>query len=527
MFQPYTGPWDHRTAAHLLRRTIFGPTKERIQQAVDEGLEGSIATLFADPAPVDPPVYYDFEDDPLAGIGETWTDKYLNGNITGIYFARSKTMWSWWFQQMARNDQTITEKLTLFWHNHFPITDAGHANMNWTYLTLLRENGLGDFKELVKRITVDRSMLIYLSGTSNFADEPNENYARELLELFTIGKGDLVAPGDYTNYTEQDIAEMARVLTGWWTWVAESESNPNPPATFEPWNGMHDTGSKQLSHRFDNQVIENAGADEYKNLIDIIFEKEECARHICRRLYKWFVHYEFNDTIENEIIAPMAQVLIDNDYQIQPALEALLRSQHFYDEAMRGCMIKSTLDFFFSSYNTLKVVGPSDPMVEYDMWVGWYWEFQELGQAIFEVPSVAGWTAYHQGPLFYRNWINSASLSLRKRMVTSQMIWLIHYFDNNTYGYNFLNFIESLDNPSDPNALIDELCDLLYPREKTQAQKDYFKNILIPGLPDFEWTVEYGDYLADPTNEDLQQTVEAKLRSMITAMMDVPEFHLS
>ena len=521
MFTPYTGPWTFDEAAHLLRRTTFGPTKARILQAVNEGLDDTINTLMAPPAPVDPPIYYDFEDDPLAGIGETWTDKILDGNITGIYFAREKTLWAWWFMQMNRNQQTITEKMTLFWHNHFVVSEAGHANMLWDYLSLLREFALGDFRELTKRITIDRSMLIYLNGTSNYASEPNENYARELLELFTIGKGDLVAPGDYTNYTEQDIAAFAKALTGWTAWT-----NGNEPAAFELWGPTHDTSNKQLSYRFDNQIIQNAGENEYKNVVDIIFEKDEVARHICRRLYIWFVHYDINDTIETEIIAPMAQILIDNNYIVQPALEALLKSEHFYSATVRGCMIKNTLDCFFSSYNTFQVAPPADFLVEYELWVAWYWQFQNLEMAIFKIPSVAGWRAYYQGPQYYRDWINSASLTLRKRMMNN-IKWLTQYVSPETQGYNFLEFIATLDNPSDPESLINEVCQLIYSRPMIEEQKAYFKEALIPGLPNFEWTVEYQDYLDDPTNEDKRIAVENKLFNMFIAMMNVPEFQLS
>ena len=523
MFDPYTGPWTFDAAAHLLRRTIFGPTKERILQAVNDGMEATFDTLFAAPPAVDPPVYFDYDQDPLAGEGETWVDKTLDPNVPDIYFNRAKTLWAWWYRQMATNDQTITEKLTLFWHNHFPITDAGHANMNWVYLNLLRDKGLGNFRELVKDITVDRSMLIYLSGTFNFADEPNENYARELLELFTIGKGDLVAPGDYTNYTEQDIAEIARCLTGWWVWNDEVDE-PYGQSNLTSWG--HDTGTKQLSYRFDNAIITNQGEEEYKTVIDIIFQKEECAYFICRRLYTWFVHYDITDEIEAQIIAPMAQVLLDNDYEIRPALEALLRSQHFFDTANRGCMIKNPLDFFFSVYNTFKVQGPTDLLKEYEMWLAFYWEFEKLEMNVFQIPSVAGWKAYYQAPLYYRNWINSASLTFRKR-TTLVLHWIIDYVDDTAIGYDFLSFIATLDNPVNVNDLISEICSLIYPREMTTEQQNYFKQVLLQGLPDFEWTVEYTDYLADPSNEDLKQALEDKLFWMFQAMMNVPEFQLS
>jgi len=518
MFQPYTGQWTFDEAAHLLRRTIFGPTKARILQAVDDGMEATISALLSPPPVVAPPIYYDFDQDPEADIGFTWVDKELDGDITGIYFARSKTLWAWWFMQMNRNDQTITEKLTLFWHNHFVISDAGHANMNWQYINLLRDFGLGDFKEMTKRMTVDRSMLIYLNGKDNIAAEPNENYARELLELFTIGKGEQIAPGDYTTYTEHDIAEIARALTGWVPWTPT-----NDVASFKTWR--HDTGTKTLSTKFGSQQINDEGEEEYKTVIDIIFQQDEVARHISRRLYMWFVHYDINETIEQEIIEPMAQLILDNDYVIKPALEALLKSEHFYDTCVRGSMIKSPLDFFFSSYNGFEVEPHPDILVEYQTWVAWYWQFQKQQMAIFEVPSVAGWKAYHQSPIFYRDWINSASLALRRRMM-KDIRWLTQYINADSKGYDFVKFIESLDNPLNVNDLIDEVCKLFFTRPMTQEQKDFFKEALIPGLPDFEWTTEYQDYLTAPTDSK-RQALENKLWDFFHTIMGVPEFHLS
>jgi hypothetical protein len=188
-------------------------------------------------------------------------------------------------------------------------------------------------------------------------------------------------------------------------------------------------------------------------------------------------------------------------------------------------MIKNPLDFFFSSYNTIKVNPVTDTNDQYKYWVAWYWKFLELGMTTFSIPSVAGWQAYHQAPLFYRNWINSASLNLRKKLmdeIDGMTYWLF-----GVPGYDFLQFIETLDDPSDANALVEEVCQLLYPREMTMEQQNYFKDILIPGLPDFEWTVEYNTYLSDPSNLAIKQSVEGKLNGMFHAMMDVPEFHLS
>ena len=519
MFSIYTGAWTFDEAAHLLRRTIYGPTKARIQQAVDDGFDATITALFSSPSPVDPPIYFDFEDDPLAANGETWVDIPFDEDIDDLASARAKSLSAWWYKQMNQNDQTITEKLTLFWHNHFVVSDSDNANLDWRYLNKLRNFALGNFRDLTKEITVDRSMLFFLNGNSNFKDEPNENYARELLELFTIGKGPLVGEGDYTNFTEQDIAAMARALTGW---SAETEDDPDAIFVEEE----HDPTPKILSHRFDNATIQNDGEEEYKTVIDIIFEKEEVARHICRRLYIWFIHYHITDTIESEIIAPMAQILLDNDYEIQPALEALLKSEHFFDPGERGCMIKNTFDFFYSSFNTLHVSPPTDILEEYEMWNDWDREFKNLDMSVFNIPSVAGWKAYHQAPVFYRDWVNSASAVIRKRLMP-KFNNVIQGVSPDTKGYDWINFISTLDNPLEVNEMIDEICQLIYPRPMIAEQKAFFKDALIPGLPDFEWNVEYADYLSDPNDEVKKEALENKLHDMFMVMMQVPEFQMS
>ena len=142
--------------------------------------------------------------------------------------------------------------------------------------------------------------------------------------------------------------------------------------------------------------------------------------------------------ITMDIINPLAQTMFNNNYELVPVLKQLFKSEHFFDMAVRGCMIKNTLDCFYSSYNTFEVEPPTDILEEYKLWVAGYWEFQKLEQAIFKIPSVAGWKAYYQAPQFYRDWINSASLTLRQRMLAN-IRWLTQYVSPDTKGYDFLN----------------------------------------------------------------------------------------
>jgi hypothetical protein len=213
---PYAGPWEFEQAAHLLRRAMFGPNYQQIKDAVANGMDATVDQLLADLAMPDPPLNYNFNQDPNVPIGATWIDAPYSPTVNFLNY-RYQSLFGWTIEQIFTEGVSIREKMTLFWHNHF-VTASGivvDTKFVYNYITLLRENSLGNFRELVKAITINPAMLRYLNGNQNNKFAPNENYARELLELFTIGKGELAGPGDYTNYTEEDVIEIARVLTGW------------------------------------------------------------------------------------------------------------------------------------------------------------------------------------------------------------------------------------------------------------------------------------------------------------------------
>ncbi|TAK45982.1 MAG: DUF1800 domain-containing protein [Saprospiraceae bacterium] len=525
---PYTGPFEFEQAAHLLRRTTFGPTYKNIKDIAANGLDAAMNQLFAaQPLPA-PPLNFAFADDPNVPIGETWIDApYTADNINDIRAARSQSLRGWTISVMLNSSLSIWEKMTLFWHNHFVTADVDDPKFVYNYITLLRENALGNFRELTKMVTVNPSMLRYLNGRDNIAAAPNENYARELLELFTIGKGPLVGPGDYTNYTEDDVVQIARVLTGWRD-LGYNTVNPAQPVTsvFAP--NRHDNGTKVLSPRFDNEVITDLGDQEYAHLVDIIFSKDECARFLCRKLYRWFVYYIVDDEVEANVIAPMAQIMLDNDYQVQPALEALLRSEHFFDMLNVGPMIRNPIDFIMSVQNIFEVEYPQNNLnQQYRLWWNLFRLTMEPMQMVYYAPpSVAGWKAYYQEPVFYRHWISSATLPVRMSYTNTMVMQGIPAAGAKAQ-IDALKFVASLDDPFDPNSVIAEFSKILFPQPITQSQKDILKEVLIPGLPDFEWTVEYSDYINNPNDPNLAAAVETKLRNLLAAMLSMPEFYLS
>lgn len=533
----FSGDWNSANARHLLRRCSFGITSDLVNSSVSIGLQGTIDKLFEVKSLPNPPVKYELDgternevNDPDVNYEETWVnappipDLPTNQEKNKAISARKRSLYAWSFLEMQNSEIHIREKLTLFWHNHF-VSVNGNPHREYYYIKTIRENAIGNFKELVKQITVDPNMLIYLSGSQNKDSAPNENYSRELLELFTIGKGVAVGNGDYTNYTEDDVVQMAKVLTGWRV-KGLAQADALIPV-FSNFN--HTKGDKTLSHRFGNAIISENGEDEYKDLIDKIFEQDECSRFIMRQLYIWFVNSEITTDIETNIIEPLAKITRENNYDIVPALKVLFASDHFFENTF--CMIKSPVDLLFSVTKSLSVELPNaTTKEEYDYALVLYLACADLNQAIFNHPDVAGWKAYYQEPLFYKSWINSYLLPKRLDFCRILVTGGDLVIDNRKYAVPplvpVLKIASEITNAVDPNVLISALADKMFNYAITQEQVDALKDILIPGLPDFEWTVEYGDYLANPSDTALAFSVDKKLRDVIAVMVQMSEFQI-
>lgn len=533
----FTGNWTAKEARHLLKRTTFGITQNLVENSVSLGLSATIEKLFEENSLPEPPLKYQLDgigniriNDPGANYGETWVNSPAYPNVdtsqerTRIYSSRSRSLYAWSFLQMQNAELSIREKLTLFWHNHF-VSENTNPHREYYYMDVLRKNSLKNFKELVKQITIDPNMLLYLSGSQNTASAPNENYARELLELFTIGKGVALGNGDYTNYTEDDVIAFAKVLTGWRVRGLQLEDTLT--AFFSNFN--HTKGSKQLSHRFNNAVILENGENEYKDLIEIIFQQDECSRFITRKFYKWFINAEISEDIETNIIVPLAKIIRDHQYDFVPALKILLSSDHFFESTF--CMVKSPIDLMLSATKSLLFSAPKTSIYdEYNFAYILYLAATDLNQSLFHHPDVAGWKAYYQEPLFYKSWINSYLLPKRLEYCKIIVIGGDLLIDEKKYTVPplipVLEVAASIVNSQDPNILITELSNQLFNYPISASQLSALKDILIPGLPDFEWTVEYSMYLNNPSDNALKISVDNKLRNLISVMVQMSEFQI-
>ncbi|MEL7162069.1 MAG: DUF1800 family protein, partial [Bacteroidota bacterium] len=341
--EPFTGTWTARTAAHLARRTSLGPTREEILRFTQLGLQASLDELF-EPAEIPkPPLLPIAEGEIDVAVGETW----VNTPYTGQALYRGWSLNAWFFNHLIENESVLQARMTLFWMNYFGMSGVSDHRAVYRYLELYQKFYVGNFRQFLEEITVHPTMLEFLNGDLNEASNPNENFARELLELYTIQKGSLAGEGDYTNYTEVDVVALAKALTGWRrTEYAFSDQDTPISSYFD--SEQHDRGTKQLSHRFGNAVIQNADEEEYKVVIDIILQQPETARAICRELYRYFVFHDIPNEVEQQVIVPLGVVLQDNDYDIATALRTLLGSQHFYELDFRGPIIKNPYEFLGS-----------------------------------------------------------------------------------------------------------------------------------------------------------------------------------
>ncbi|WP_162550139.1 DUF1800 domain-containing protein [Hymenobacter nivis] len=516
----YAGPWGPAQAAHLLRRTLFGPTRAEITTAAAAGLGPTLDGLLAASAAPAPPLNVSATDTTVP-IGQTWVTQAFDQTLQGV---RTVSLRDWWLGQQLGQTTSLSEQMTLFWHNHFVVEfgNLNDARYSYEYVRLLRQHALGNVRQLAKDLTINPAMLRYLNGNQSVAGAPNENYGRELLELFTVGKGPLVGAGNYTNYTEADVQAAARVLTGW------RDDNVKIAGYFVA--GRHDAKPKQFSAAFGNAVIAPNGAAEYQDLINLIFAQAETARFLVRKLYRWFVYYLIDADTEANVIQPLATLLIQSNFEVAPVLRRLFGSEHFFDVAAVGCRIKSPLDFTVGLVRQMQVVLPpaSSLVAQYAHWEYLYGLALVQQQALGDPPNVAGWAAYYQTPQFHELWINAVTLPRRNQATDL-------YIGNGVSRGGVLAKIDPVAlvlalppaTATDPNLVIAEFVRLMVPLDLTTIQLAFLKNALIPGLPDFEWTNEWTYYVATPTVAAKKAAVATKLQAMLRSLMGLAEYHLS
>lgn len=520
---PYTGTWTKATAAHLLRRTMFGPTKQQIDAAVAAGMNATVTNLLQIPAIGEPLAYAPGET--IAAFGTSWVNSVYPSNATEaqeVDTARALSLGAWLMERINKEEVSIAEKMCLFWQNHFAATLSQDQRAGYTYFKLIRDHALGNFKQFVKDMTIEPNMLLFLNGATNTLYSPNENYARELLELFTIGKGPQIGDGDYSYYTEADVAAGAKILTGYTVDGLRSNTMPTPVALYIPL--FHDNSTKQLSYHFGNQTVPNNGDQEYADYIDIIFAEDQVANYICTKIYRFFVNYDLTTEVMTNVIPDMAATLISNNYDVLPVMDQLLKSEHFYDVALRGAILKSPMDMLFSMFNTTGTQLNHALEINSEMYIYLYYYSEVLGQAYGGPPAVAGWPAYYQAPSYTKLWVNSTHLKTRFGIAYIFTVFTGLPVGGENLKLDVLPFLNGLTDPSSAAVIIDDICDLFFPKPVSASKKMVLKYLLTGGLNDSVWTSAYDSYQADPLNPTVSQPVSAKVELVLFQVFQMPEF---
>lgn len=542
---PYTGTWNTSTVLHLLRRTQFGYKFSSVNGLEQVGMNTAVSSILTVPVQsINPPVnYYQnvFADEGNVPYGSDWTQHAFNSGSVGstTNFHRMNGV-SYWNLGLGLNQSSnIREKMTWFWYHLIPIDfntvrasqnaycATNSARISYEYIQNFRTNALGNFKTLIRSIATQPAMMYYLNNQANTNSAPDENFAREIMELFTLGKDPL------SQFTESDVVAAAKVLTGW----RVQNLNAHPTTTSFV-ASLHNTSTKSFSSFFNNAVITNVGSAELDAFIDLIFSKSQVvSEYICRRLYRYFVYYDIDANIEANVIVPLAQHFVANNWEIAPVLDKLFKSQHFYDMANYGVYIKSPFDLVLGSLRMFNinssVSNPTNYHAQYYVWAALHSNYlTTMDQNMGSVPNVAGWPAYYQNPNFHEYWINSNTIQKRAAFMDA-------IFNGFNLTYNGLTTRIEVDviawvsqfSPTvvpDPDALVNECVKYLLPVDLSAAVKTNLKvqNLLSNQTNNSYWTTAWLNYTSNPTNASYTAIVKTRLKSLLLAITQLAEYQL-
>ena len=408
-----------------------------------------------------------------------WDNKQFNKSENNKNYYH--TIW----QRQAFKDiinNGFRERLTLFWSNHFVVEykDVNQPAYLYQYYALIQSHALGNFKTFVSEMGLAPAMLRYLNGFENKKNSPNENYARELYELFTLGEGN--------GYIQEDITETARALTGYnrfKTYLGVIEFNEN----------SFDKGSKTIFGRSGNWG--------YNDVIDILFEekKDLIANFICNKIYRYFVSPQLNSSV----VSAMAETFKQNEFELKPVLKQLFKSEHFFDSVNSNVIIKSPIDLMLGLHHSLSFEYEDNV----DLELNFRNKCREMGQEVFSPVDVAGWQGNH-------DWINSETLP--KRWEFADYL-LIKYWQKNKN--QFKTFIQSLvgSDQTDLRVIVTQLKDFMFcPYEIKEEEMTDAINTFMGEVPE--------SYFEDGTWSLNSNSVPKQVYDLMRFFITLPEFQL-
>jgi len=566
---PRSGNLGVQLAAHLLRRSSFHFTKPHIDALAAMTATAAVNQLF-DTAPPTPYIPRPLDPNTFGNYNGEWIDNGYNKD-GGAELKRRRYVTGWWFRN-ALHDPTATHKLAFFIHTFYTVSyDAGgqfqeisrHFYDHLLLLNYAAENNM-DLKTLAKKMTLDCQMLFYLDGRLNKkVNDPsgckpsNENYSREFLELFTIGRGEQEAPGVYTNYTEADVNAFAKILTGFKTKTSSRNDNDIDPDTnirrgyASP--NHHCDDDKIFSNKLGNATItgrsDAAGMmQELEDFIDVVFNQAETARNYARKIYRYYVDTEIDANIESAVIQPLANHLTANNFNLVATIKYLLKSEHFYAmcaSAGGGNIVKSPIELLseaMSFFNTdLPALSGSPTQTELtEHFYNFITKFlhtrlgANAGLRLFGPLNVAGYPAYYQEPLRDKNWYNITTKPYRyelgRGLIRGKVSSTTIYTNLDTVAYaNYLQDTLGVD-VSNADDVVDAMTNYLLPQPLTAERRDIIKNIFLANLSPFNWQCEWKLYRGiDSCNQQADENpdrVRPHLDALVVAVLSSQEFQL-
>jgi hypothetical protein len=392
--RPYAGPWNERWAAHLMRRAGFGGAPDEIRALAAMSPSDAVSSFIHFPSTASMPVPDDVFD-PVAYLRDSMgttrpaqmtadEKRARNQDVRKQERQSILSLQSWWLDRMLNSPAPLQEKMTLYFHGHFTtaaiekgVTPAMVLGQN----QLFRNDALGNLRDLTQSVSQDPAMLIYLDNALNVASHPNENYARELMELFTLG---------VDHYSENDVREAARAWSGWMVYRRTGQT--------EFVGGRHDNGSKTF--------LGQTGNFNGNDVVNVIYRQPQCATFFATSLLNFFV---YNDP-EPELVDAVAALIRKNDYDLAPVLSTMLRSNVFFSDRAYRALVKSPAEFVIGAHKALGLKKVDDSAQR---------AMGAMGQVLFYPPNVAGWPGG-------QNWITSQMVIARQNfiagLVTSQVM---------------------------------------------------------------------------------------------------------
>ncbi|MEK6288568.1 MAG: DUF1800 domain-containing protein [Acidobacteriota bacterium] len=462
---------SYEEGAHLLRRAGFGGSPDEIDDLSSRGREGAVDYLIN---------FNQIDNTALQNLLSASFDFSTQGDITNGEIRR------WWFTRLVATKRQFEEKMTLFWHNHFAtssskVQDFFMLNQN----LLLRQFSLDRFDNLLLKVSQDAAMLIWLDNITNVLGRPNENFGRELQELFTMGINDVVT-GEQ-NYTEEDVKAVAQAFTGW-DYVRRA------PFAFQLKANQHDNSVKTIY----GQQANFSGED----VITIISARPATARYLTWKLFNFFVYPLTGSAADKSTIDRFSKVYLNNNHSVKELVRAILTSDEFFSERAFFSLVKQPVELVVGAvrmlggtYNPGTNARGSNTLAQLS---------RNMGEDLFGPPDVAGWD-------FNLGWVNTASMLER---------------------FNFANTFMSNRNFTNPGVFItnDQLRPITKPSSKKTVKR--FLSRLGPlsvgeALGTLRAYLETGDNGQPVTYVNDDPTIDKKIRGLVHQIMCLPEFQLN